>query len=214
MSEITLTSPFTPSQADRDALNSMPHRVIKCPKKQSVYKSQEYAYHLYRVKNGLVKDFRLTADGVEQITHFYLPGEIFGWEALIQPYYASHTASIFDSELEQFHIGSLKDSPLFIHQMNSLLIHEQIKTKSHIALLNKTHATARLSAFILNINKRLNTSHSLHAFNFPRNEIANYLGLSVETVCRSINQLKKINAIKIEKTRIHIIDINKLTDFL
>jgi CRP/FNR family transcriptional regulator len=86
-----------------------------------------------------------------------------------------------------------------------------LKTKSHIALLNKTDATTRLAAFILNINRRINSTNQANEFNFPRNEIANYLGLSVETVCRSINKLKKDQAISIEKTRIQILSIEKLS---
>ncbi len=94
--------------------------------------------------------------------------------------------------------------------------HELTLAEDKIRVLGKLDATERLSRFILNLSeqrKRIGWQNNPISLPMTRQDIADYLGLTVETVSREITKLKSSNIIKIISSKqIYISDVDKLTE--
>ncbi len=188
------------------------HRLEKS-KKTNVYRQHDTAHSLYQVYSGIIKNYRTTAEGIEQITDFHLPGEIFGFEVLAATHYCSNTAAVTDSAIAQLSIKDYDFNREAYQILSKKLTQEYIRSNNHIAMLNKTRAAIKVATFLININQRLNIGkNNCSEFNFPRTDMANYLGLSVETVCRELKKLKESNVIDIKKTRLILKDLPQLIE--
>ncbi len=180
---------------------------LRKDKRDIVFREKTPANALYQVQTGLVKQFKTTAEGIEQISHFYLPGDIFGFEVLLGKTHQSTAMAIHTSDLLAFPIKLSSLAPKDLQWLARLLAEQTLEDQRHIAMLNKTRAMAKVAHFMLDMTARLRPySHERSALglNFPRNDMANYLSLSVETVCRELKKLEKAELIAIEKTRIHL----------
>ncbi len=84
-------------------------------------------------------------------------------------------------------------------------------------LLGRKTAEERMATFILNLSDRAirrgGTTGDLVALPMPRNDIGDYLGLTIETVSRSITRLKKLGTISLENSRaVRIVDHDRLLE--
>ena len=83
-------------------------------------------------------------------------------------------------------------------------------TQNHLLLLGRKSALERLAAFLLEMDARAGSSRVLDLA-MPRHDIADYLGLTLETVSRMFAELKERGAINLESARrVHLIDVTKL----
>jgi CRP-like cAMP-binding protein len=147
-------------------------------------------------------------DGRRQIGAFYMPGEVFGFEAGEE--HAFSAEAIVDCKvlvIKRNAIISLaaRDSEV-AHQLWTMTAAELRRAQGHVMLLIKT-AQERVAAFLLEIAKR---SSATTEINLPmsRQDIADYLGLTIETVSRTLTQLENSAAIAIPSSR-HIVLRNR-----
>lgn len=172
---------------------------------------------LYAVRSGSLKTYTLTEDGREQVTGFFLPGEIVGLDAIGEGRHtcsarALETTSVCEipfDELETLgeHLPSLPKQLLRI--MSKEMHHDQLL----LMLLGKRAADERLAAFLLSLSQRFGQrGYSAAEFNLSmsRNDIANYLGLAVETVSRLFSRLQEDGSLAARSRNVRLLDIDRL----
>lgn len=166
-----------------------------------IYSEGDRATSFYRVEEGVVRTCQFSADGKRQIAAFYLPGEIFGLEAG-----AAHSLSA--EAVSDCRIVAYKRSELdalietdvdAAREMMVLAMRALERTQSHALALGRRGATERVAAFLLDMADRSGCETINMAM--TREDIADYLGLTLETVSRAISQLKRSGFIVLATAR-------------
>jgi len=166
-----------------------------------IFGEGEDAEYVYKVVSGSVRTYRVLNDGRRQINAFYLPGDIFGLEAGEE-----HTCSaeaIGQSNILVFRRSSvLRSAERDIHiarQLWSVTATELKRAQGHVLLLIKT-AQERLAAFLLEMAERLQ-AQTVFELPMSRQDIADYLGLTIETVSRTLTQFSENSTIQLVASR-------------
>ena len=168
---------------------------------EEVYGEGEPADYLYTVTSGCVRTTKIINDGRRQIGAFYLPGDVFGLEAG-----AEHTFSA--EALAPTTVRIVKRAALALRaagdsemasQLLNLTVAELQRVQSRVLLLIKS-AQERVVGFLLEMASRVK---SVSEIDLPmcRQDIADYLGLTIETVSRTLTQLEAAAAIALPTSR-------------
>lgn len=166
-----------------------------------VYGEGEPADYVYKVITGAVRTYKILGDGRRQITGFYLPGDAFGLET--DDEHSGSAEAISDSQLLLVRRATLfkvaeRDASV-ARSLWSLASTEMRRSQEHALLLIKT-AQERLAAFILDMAKRLSTKDEVD-LPMSRQDIADHLGLTIETVSRTFTQLADSSVIQFLASR-------------
>jgi CRP/FNR family transcriptional regulator, nitrogen fixation regulation protein len=166
-----------------------------------IYGENEPADYLYKVISGAVRTYKVLSDGRRQIGGFYLPGDIFGLEC--GEAHSFSAEAITECKVLVIKRSSLvslaaRDSDV-ARQLWTMTAGELQRAQDHIMLLIKT-AQERVAGFLLEMASR---SVSTGEIELPmsRQDIADYLGLTIETVSRTLTQLEKSAAIAVPTSR-------------
>lgn len=202
---------------DVERLDKIIQRGRPVQKGERIYHAGERFRSVYAVRSGAVKAINVTQDGQEQITGFYLPGEIIGMDGIATGHHtnsavALETAAVCEipfSRLEELSTQLPSLQRRFFQVMSQEIANEQ----QLITLLGKNSADERIGALLLSISAR-NHSRGLAAddFNLPmsRSDIGNYLGLTIETVSRVMGRLHKQGMITLDKKHVLVKDMQAL----
>ncbi|MBR9911267.1 MAG: fumarate/nitrate reduction transcriptional regulator Fnr [Gammaproteobacteria bacterium] len=184
----------------------------------------EYLYHtgapfrsVFAIRSGTIKAISITNGGQEQVTGFYLPGEILGMDGIAQNHHtnsaiALETAAVCEIPFSRLEELSLKLPGLQRHFF-SLMSKEITSDQQLITLLSKNSADERVASLLLSISTRNHHRHlSATCFRLPmsRADIGNYLGLTIETVSRVLSRFQKSNLLAVDKKEITILDMDAL----
>jgi CRP-like cAMP-binding protein len=166
-----------------------------------IYGENEPAEYLYKVISGTVRTYKVLNDGRRQIGAFYLPGDIFGLE--IGEHHTFSAEAIVDCKVLVIKRSTLvalaaRDNEV-ARQLWTMTAGELQRAQDHIMLLIKT-AQERVAGFLLEMAKR---SSAVTEVDLPmsRQDIADYLGLTIETVSRTLTQLENSAAISVPTSR-------------
>jgi CRP-like cAMP-binding protein len=167
-----------------------------------IFAQGEPAEYLYVIISGAVRLSKMMSDGRRQIGAFYLPGDLFGLEA-------EETHSFSAESIGQSCIAVVKRSALMARAMHdSELVCELWKqtathlqrAQGHMLLLGRKNCHERIADFLLDMSSRLH-SEGLIELPMSRLDIADYLGLSIETVSRTLTHLERSGIISIPVSR-------------
>jgi CRP/FNR family nitrogen fixation transcriptional regulator len=164
---------------------------------QAVYEEGDEADCIYKVVSGAVRAVRLLADGRRQIADFYLPGDVFG---------------VGLGERRRATVESLGDTVLLVARRASLAarpdhgglcrlaLRELQRSQDHVLTLGRRSASERVASFLIELAERLEADR---AFDLPmsRQDMADYLGLTIETVSRTLTQLQADGLVALSGTR-------------
>jgi CRP/FNR family transcriptional regulator, nitrogen fixation regulation protein len=156
-----------------------------------IYRENDQADHVYQVISGTVRTCRVLLDGRRQIGDFYLPGDLFGMETGIRHTFSAE--AVIGAEVTAFKRSEVST------QMWALLGRELRRTQDHLLMLVKT-ARERVASFLLEMAERLEFSDEIE-LPMPRHDIADYLGLTIETVSRTLTQLENQSAIALPTSK-------------
>jgi len=166
-----------------------------------IYGEGEPADYLYKVVSGTVRTSKILADGRRQIGSFHLPGDVFGLE--VGDDHAFSAEAITESKVLVVRRSSLiglatRDGDV-AHQMWRLAGNELARVQNHLLLLVKT-AQERVAGFLLEMAARA-PDHDAIELPMSRQDIADYLGLTIETVSRTLTTLEGDGAIELPTSR-------------
>lgn len=166
-----------------------------------IYGEGEPADYLYKVIGGTVRTYKVMNDGRRQIGAFYLTGDVFGLE--MGEEYTFSAESITDSKVliikRSAVVGLAANDHDVARQLWTLTSRELGRAQEHIMLLVKT-AQERVASFLLEMAKRMPAGNAIE-LPMSRQDIADYLGLTIETVSRTLTHLENAAAIELPSSR-------------
>ncbi len=178
-------------------------------KGQHLFRTGEPFEAIYVVRSGAVKATMVSQDGTEQVSGFYLPGEIFGLDGVEAGRYGSNAIALETSSICVYTFSTLLElaqaSPGLQHQLFQQASREISMRQRMLMTMGHRSAEARLAEFLLSLSGRFKRiGYSATTFNLPmsRQDIGDYLGLSVETVCRVLTRFQKGGTITREQREI------------
>src|SRR6516162_7585503 len=177
-------------------------RVSYAPK-ESIFHENDPAESIYKVISGLVYTTKFLIDGRRHIAGFYLPGNYFGLECS-----GAHTLSaeaVTNAKvriIKKSVLAAVANRDAIERQLLSLTTRELARLQERALLLIKT-AQERVGGFILEMEKRAKVGNAIQ-LPMKRQDIADYLGLKIETVSRILASLRGCAAIKIPTPK-HIV---------
>jgi CRP-like cAMP-binding protein len=179
------------------------------PRHAEIYGENEPAEYLYKVISGAVRTYKILSDGRRQIGGFYLPGDIFGLE-----FADEHTLSA--EAIADANVLVIKRSMLTAlaahnagvsRELFALAGYEVQRMQEHVLLLIKT-AQERVVDFLLQMAERVPAGNAIE-LPMSRQDIADYLGLTIETVSRTLTSLEGLAAIELPTSRRRIVLRNR-----
>jgi CRP/FNR family transcriptional regulator, anaerobic regulatory protein len=213
----TICLPISLHIEDIDRVNQIIQRSKPLQKGEYLFRANEVFSSVFAIRSGAVKSLTISQNGNEQVTGFYLPGELVGMDGLADNHYtnsviALETASICEIPFNRLEELSLKVPSLQRH-IFQLMSREITQDQHVIALLSKSNAEARIASLLLSIsgrNSRRNLSTNKFLLPMSRTDIGNFLGLTIETVSRVLTRLKKSKVLTVDKKEIIINDMGAL----
>jgi CRP/FNR family nitrogen fixation transcriptional regulator len=175
--------------------------VLKFKRNAAVFNEGDTARHVYKVVSGAIRTCRVLLDGRRQIADFYLPGDFFGldWQSA----HGFTAEAIADAVVVSYPRAQLELEAETQPAMQRLLIGILAKglsaTQNHVVMLGRQTAQERLAWFLLRLMQRSDDNPNLD-LPMSRLDIADYLGLTIETVSRGISQFKRRQLIAVSGT--------------
>ncbi len=180
---------------------------------QALFRAGETFNNLYFVKTGSLKTVVLLDDGREQVTGFHLAGDVLGVDAISSPTHPSEAVALEETHVCAIAFAQLTRLSQRVAHLQTyvqrLLAREVVRDQGLLLLLGRMQADERVAAFLINISKRFK-ARGCSPFEFTlsmaREEIGNYLGLTLETVSRCFSRLKSNGVLSVENRHIRILD--------
>jgi CRP-like cAMP-binding protein len=166
-----------------------------------IYGEGETADYLYKVVSGAVRSYKVLADGRRQVGAFYLSGDLFGLEAGDEHSFSAE--AVTDAKIlvvKRSAVVALAERDHDVaRQLWTITSRELRRVQDHILLLIKT-AKERVVDFLLEMAQRAPGSNQVD-LPMSRQDIADYLGLTIETVSRTLTDLENMAAIELPTSR-------------
>lgn len=176
--------------------------IVEIAPGQTFVDEGEAARHFFNITRGTVKIFKLLPDGRRQITGFLDAGDFLG--LAVDRTYAFSAEAIDTVRLCRFErpklIGLLDEFPAFERQLLKWASHELLAAQNQMLLLGRKTARERVASFLLTRNRRRRpgrVASTLVSLPMNRTDIGDYLGLTIETVSRTITRLKRDGLIRL-----------------
>jgi CRP/FNR family nitrogen fixation transcriptional regulator len=155
-----------------------------------IYGEKEPADYIYQVTSGAARTYKLLSDGRRQIGAFHLVGDVFGLEN--SDVHRFTAEAIVDTTLrlvKRRSLESVAERDLMVaNKLLSLTTSNLQHAEDHMLLLGRKTALERVAAFLIEMDRRL-TAANIIALPMCRRDIADYLGLTLETVSRALSNL-------------------------
>lgn len=183
----------------------------------------ERNHHLYHagqplrnvcvVRSGSVKTYRLSRGGDEIVSGFHLPGELIGLDAIADERHPGFAVALEDSRyceipfdaFDRIMGGSGQFSRVVLRRLSG----EVAETRELLMVIGRMDARARVATFLVNLGRRLmrrNRDPERLRLSMDRRDIANYLGLTIETVSRTLSWMQKEGFVRVRGKLVHILD--------
>jgi len=218
--------PINPTSYRNQVMASQPHPLrsldalavlMTCHRGQEICGESRPAEHWYCIISGAARRYVLRADGRRQIVGLLLPGDFVGFSAGDQ--YDFTVEAIAEGTVVASYprrrVELLADSdPQVARELRQVAFEGLARLQAQLLTLGRITATEKVSAFILEMAQRATRGRDDSvALPVSRYDIADYLAVSVETVSRSLTDLKKRGVIKFSGTRtLKIVDRGALEE--
>ena len=196
------------SREDMACWNASLHSLVSLPSAgKMLFESGAPARSIYIVRAGCLKSYTVDEDGNERVRAFYFPGDVIGLDALGAESYPSTTAAVTASQVCRMPVSEVRElltrAPSL---MQSLLERISRDLSTALALSGDYTAEQRVAAFLVAMNQRLGASAGGVKLPMTRRDIASYLRLATETVCRVLTRFEELGRIQSESKTVRMID--------
>lgn len=199
--------------ADVDRVDQMVADRTSLAAGDSLYHAGAPFRALYVIKSGSLKSQAVSEGGELQILGFHLPGEIMGFDALATERHQCSAEALEASSVCRLHYAELERIsaavPGLQRQFMRLVSREMGDDHDHMAMMGRNQAISRLALFLHSMSKRqarLGRSADQLTLTMSRADLANYLGLVLETVSRLFGRLQEMGLIEVRRRAVKILD--------
>lgn len=176
--------------------------VVNVSAGQEIFEEGSEAICFYKVTSGVVRVCKFLCDGRRQIEAFHIAGEVFGLETA--PRHLLTAEAVTDCTLISYRRRSVDQLATRDHEIRKQLLQYALTSLSHAQehslLLGRRGASEKVAAFLLSWAGRTTRGGMVH-LSMTRQDIADYLGLTIETVSRSLSQLERDQIIALPGSR-------------
>ena len=191
------------------------HKVRNYKKKSSIFHETDYPNHLYFISKGRIKTFKSNQEGKDLILGVHSEGEFLGYNALItNTPYSESAEALEDSELyvvpkQDFEalMYTNRDVTRKFIQILSNNLQEKEEQMLHLAY---NSVRQRVAEALLNLESKYNKDTPGDMLSISREDLANIVGTSPESVIRTLSDFKDEKSIEIKSGKIKILDKGKL----
>jgi CRP/FNR family transcriptional regulator, nitrogen fixation regulation protein len=178
---------------------SEPHVIpLRLAKGEELFAEGEPAEYFYKVVTGTVRSYKLLTDGRRQIDAFHLAGDIFGIEAGAEHRFSAE--AVCNATVVAYRRSLLdhltREYPAFGEQVLSSMIRNLERAQDHMLLLGRKTAHEKIATFLLDLAGRLHEDDHVE-LPMLRADIADHLGLTIETVSRTLAEFTRKGLIKL-----------------
>ena len=162
----------------------------------------EEADFVYRVEEGVLMSYRMLGDGRRQVVEFHLPGDLLGLEAGVE--YSLTTQAVTAAKV--FALGRRRlaglaaDDVRLTRDLWSATVGAYQRSQDHAAILARQSATERVAAFLLSYARRIGAARDM-TLPMSRQDMADFLGLAIHTVSRTLTHLEADGLIEARSSR-------------
>lgn len=212
-----LCLPVGIDQGDLAELDRIIKRRRPIQRGEALFATGDKFRSIYAVRSGSLKTSVLTEDGREQVTGFFLPGEIVGLDAIGAGVHTCDARALETTGVCEIPYDELEAIgariPSLPRQLLRIMSRDMHQDQLLLLQLGKRSADERLAAFIFSLSQRFGLrGYSPNEFNLSmlRNDIGNYLGLAVETVSRLFSRLHDDGILVVRSRNVQLRDIARL----
>jgi len=168
--------------------------TVAVARDQEIHAEGDPAQFCYRVVSGCVRSVRLTEDGRRQVGEFHMPGDMFGLDDLATHEFSAE--AVVDATLRRYPrrmVENLAESHAVLsRRLRELAFSSLRAAHGRMLLLGRGTAPERIAAFLLEMERRLgHRGPGMMELPMGRADMADHLGLTVETICRVLAGLKR-----------------------
>jgi CRP/FNR family transcriptional regulator, anaerobic regulatory protein len=212
--ELCLPAGLSPEDLER--IENVVYARRRVKRGESLFQAGGEFNSVYAIRSGFFKSSLLDRDGREQVTGFFMGGELLGMDGIGGSHNGTATA-LEDSEVCILPYALIEEMsreiPALQRQLHAVLAREIARDHGVMMLLGSMRAEERLATFLLNLSKRfVRRGYSQTDFHLrmTREEIGSYLGLKLETVSRLFSSFQKDALIEVQQKHVRIRDIEGL----
>ncbi len=177
--------------------------------------------NLYGIHSGFFKSFLLDHEGREQVSGFFMMGDILGLDGTSVGHHSAGAVALEASEVCMIPFAAIEEAartnPALQRHLHSIFAREIVRNYFSMMVLGSMSAIERLATFLVNLSKRYERAgYSPSDFNLrmTRQEIGSYLGLTIETVSRLFSSLAHDGLLEVNQKHVRIADIPGLERLL
>lgn len=209
--------PLAVSVDELDELENIMRRGRPLKRGEHIFRASDPFESVFAVRSGAIKSYVLSEEGEEQVTGFYLPGEIVGMDGISTAHHMSSAKALETSSVCEIPFNRLEELssriPSLQHHFFSLMSREIQADRELHMLLGKKSAEDRIASLLISLaNRQQRRGLSGQRIRLPmsRYDIANYLGLAVETVSRIFTRFQQQGLLAVEGREIEILNRESL----
>lgn len=205
-------------EPDVKRLEGLVERRSSLQRGEHLFREGDRFRSLFAVRSGSFKTYCLGDDGSEKILGFHLPGELLGLAGLGDERHRATASALETASVCELPFGRLQELvdelPSLNHQLHRIMSRRIARDQEILLLLGDKSAQERLAMFLLNLTQRFGqrglSTREFH-LSMTRQDIANYLGLTLETVSRTFTQFQKDGLLDVDRRLIRIRDETRFT---
>lgn len=179
------------------SLSGGTHMVLR--KGERLFDEGDEAEFFYQVVSGAIRSYKLLSDGRRQIDAFHLRGDIFGLEAGREHRFSAE--AVGDVQVVAYRRSRLsaivEEDAVFRDRIMTATLRNLQRAQDHMLLLGRKTAQEKLATFLLDMAERLSDDDAHFDLPMQRSDIADHLGLTIETVSRTLTQFTRSGLIRL-----------------
>jgi len=198
---------------DISRLDQIIGRRRRLVRDERLYQMDEPFRNLYAIRFGHFKTYQVNAGGEQQITGFQMAGELLGMDAISGDRHHCDAVALEDSEVCEIPFARLEELfghvPTLLRHFHRIMSQEITREQNVMLLLGNMRAEQRFAVFLVNLSARYAArGYSSNSFQLrmSREDIGNYLGLTIESISRLLSRFKKQGWIKVDKREVTLLD--------
>ncbi|HEU4374457.1 MAG TPA: fumarate/nitrate reduction transcriptional regulator Fnr [Telluria sp.] len=207
-----LCLPMGLDEFDITRLDEVIGRRRRIQRDERLYQMGEPFRNLYAIRFGHFKTYQINAAGEQQITGFQMAGELLGMDAISGDHHHCDAVALEDSEVCEIPFTDLEELfahvPALLRHFHRIMSQEITREQNVMLLLGNMRAEQRFAVFLINLSARYAArgySSTSFQLRMSREDIGNYLGLTIESVSRLLSRFKKQGLMTVDKREVTLL---------